>query len=269
MICIELRIHRKITFSIHRKATTTDRYITFDSFCSHQHKLAAFNSMVYRMIRVPLSTQDFMTEYNRIIDIADKNGFQKSLIDRLVKKHTHRAKRENSSTLFTQNHTITQSNTRRIAMNFTPEITNRLSDTFKRSGLQIVHTNTHKLRTSFGSTKDKKPMERKSGIYEITCPVCHRKYIGQTRRAVHCRIKEHERYIKQKDIHKAVAAHTFDLDNESPHFFDPILENYKLIKTVNQPYKLDAYESLYISNGENLINIDASPIESNLFTLAK
>lgn len=84
-----------------------------------------------------------------------------------------------------------------------------------------------------------------------------------------CRIKEHERYIKQKDMQKAVAAYIYDLKHDSPHYFDPILDNYKLIKTVNLPYKLDAHESIYMSINDNLLNIDASPIESHLFTLTK
>lgn len=96
--------------------------------------------------------------------------------------------------------------------------------------------------------------------------MCERKYIGQTRRAVHYRIKEHERYIKQKNLRTSLALHAYDLNNDAPHLFDPN-QNYKIIKAVSQPYKLDAYESLYISVTDNLLNIDDCPIQSNLFTL--
>lgn len=262
------RTGRRIEFDIHSKTTTTDRYITNDSFCSHQHKTAAFNSMVYRLVRLPLSAHSYMVEYNRIINIANTNGFKKSLIDRLVYKQMKRVRRDERSTLFTQNKTCTQSNTRHIAINYVPEISNRLHKSFNRVGFAIAHTNTNKLRTSFGSTKDKKPTERKCGIYEITCPICQRKYIGQTKRAVLCRIKEHKQYINKKSMHTSIAAHVYDSNNDEPHLFDPI-ENYKLIKNVNQPCKLDAYESLYISINDKLLNIDECPIQSNLFALAK
>lgn len=134
------RIGREIGFSVHRKLTTTDRYITHDSFCSHQHKIAAFNSMVYRMIRLPLSVADYKNEYDHIVHLARVNGFDVTLVDRIVKKHADKVRRENMSTLFTQNKTHTQTNERRIAMSYVPKITNKLNKCFKRAGLSIIHT---------------------------------------------------------------------------------------------------------------------------------
>lgn len=58
------------------------------------------------------------------------------------------------------------------------------------------------------------------------------------------------------------------LNHDDPHLFNPN-ENNKQIKNVNQPCKLDAYESLYISFKDNLLNIVDCPIQSNLFTLAE
>ena len=77
----------KLQFSVYRKPTTTMRYITNDSFCSYQNKVAAFHSMVYRLVRLPLSVADFKAEYEQIIKIADVNGFDKTLVDTLVHKH--------------------------------------------------------------------------------------------------------------------------------------------------------------------------------------
>ncbi|XP_055847146.1 uncharacterized protein LOC129912767 [Episyrphus balteatus] len=268
---LDLKIKRfgsKIQFDVYRKPTTTDRYITHDSYCSYQNKIASFNSMIYRMCRLPLSVADYKNEYEHILHLAQVNGYKKSLIDQLIKKHTQRIKKKNCSTLFSQN-TENINTDRRVALPFVPKICNQLKHTFSKANLTIVNSNKNKLSSSLGSSKDAKPMKKKSGIYEINCSTCSSKYIGQTKRAVECRIAEHQRYINNKDIQKAVAAHAFDLTHTEPHNMTPLLDNYKLIKSVPLPSKLDAYESINMSITENLMNIEESPITSNLFALAK
>ena len=64
---LDLTLSRKngrIEFAIYRKPTTTNRYITNDSYSPIQHKLAAFHSMVHRLCKLPLSIANYTTEYN-------------------------------------------------------------------------------------------------------------------------------------------------------------------------------------------------------------
>ncbi|XP_017485424.1 PREDICTED: uncharacterized protein LOC108373989 [Rhagoletis zephyria] len=68
---------RRIEFGVYRKPTSTDRYITSDSFCTYQQKIASFNSMVFRLCSLPLSAESYMKEYMQIKHIADINGFNK------------------------------------------------------------------------------------------------------------------------------------------------------------------------------------------------
>lgn len=214
-----------------------------------------------KSIRLPLNIEDYKREYQHIVKLADVNGYRKSLIDRLVQQHSHKLKRDGATTLIAQNITSTQSSERRVALTFVPNITHKLQHTFKQCNTRIVHTNTNELRSMLGSTKDSIPMCKKSGVYKITCPKCGHNYIGQTCRAVECRITEHDRYTQKKDVNKAVAAHAFDLNNDEPHLMKPIHLNYKLIKTVRLTSKLDAYESALMAITDNLMNIDTSPIE--------
>lgn len=225
------RVDQKIEFGIYRKSATTDRYITIDSYCTHQNKIATFNSMVYRLCRLPLSVSEYMKEYKHILHLADINGFKKSLVDNLVRKHANNLNRDERTTLFTQNKTLTPSNDRRITMTFAPDITNNLRHTFERANMKIVHTNNNKIRFMLDSTKDTIPLSDRSGIYEIKCNKCDKKYIGQTKRAIYLRYTEHLRHI-------------YDLDNTELHSIGDFDNNVRMIKNVNNPFKLDAYESL-------------------------
>ncbi|XP_055840500.1 uncharacterized protein LOC129908179 [Episyrphus balteatus] len=47
-----MKRNKRIEFEVFRKNTSTDRYITNDSFCSYQHKIAAFHSMAYRLFKI-------------------------------------------------------------------------------------------------------------------------------------------------------------------------------------------------------------------------
>ena len=59
-----IRCNHKIKFEIHRKDTHSDNYIKFDSYSPEEHKLAAFNSLIYRMVNLPLEMDTTITEYN-------------------------------------------------------------------------------------------------------------------------------------------------------------------------------------------------------------
>ncbi|XP_055922726.1 uncharacterized protein LOC129953577 [Eupeodes corollae] len=266
---LDLEIKRKgknVEFSVYRKPTSTDRYITNDSYCAYNQKIAAFHSMVYRLCRLPLSVESYMKEYQQILHIADVNGYDKLVIDHLIKKHSKKLKLSNISTLFDQN---TSSNKHRVTLPFTPNITNKLIHVFAKSEMSIVHTNNNKLKSILGSTKDNIPTNRCSGIYQISCSNCNKKYIGQTRRAAEVRFNEHHRSVKKKEIDKAIAAHIFDPNNDSPHKITSFDDNFKLLKKVNKPNKLDAYESIHIYINNNLMNLEPGPIDSKLFSAIK
>lgn len=107
------------------------------------------------------------------------------------------------------------------------------------------------------NTKDKRPDEQKSGIYEIECGGCDKKYCGQTKRRVAARWKEHKAALDLKRIRiSAIADHCM----ASGHS----MGDKNLIKEVSNPTLLNAWESFYIRNGRNLVNIDEAPIKSKL-----
>ncbi|KAJ8958672.1 hypothetical protein NQ318_016397 [Aromia moschata] len=54
-----------------------------------------------------------------------------------------------------------------------------------------------------GNPKDKLDNNEKSGIYEISCKDCDQKYIGQTKRSILTRFKEHMAHLKYDRTEKS------------------------------------------------------------------
>jgi len=56
------RNNGSLDFDIYRKPTQVDRFIDNSSFHPKEHKLAAFNSMIHRMLNFPLSKSNLLKE---------------------------------------------------------------------------------------------------------------------------------------------------------------------------------------------------------------
>lgn len=270
------RVNNKVEFEVYRKHTSTDRYITNDSFCSYQHKIAAFHSMAYRLCNLPLSVAAFKQEFDHIVHIADVNGFDKALIEKIVMKQSNKISKNRQSTLFSQNHVNKTTNLQRVSFSYIPAITNQLRKVFEKTNIDIVYNSNSKLRNILGSTKDVTPTSEKCGIYEISClaPSCL-KYVGLSRRAISTRYKEHHSAVRLKYTNKSAVAHhihvhsMFDEDNR-PHRIGTFDESVRLLKHVHNERHLDAFESLYIyklKQQQLAMNLDDGAIISPLFAL--
>jgi hypothetical protein len=88
----------------------------------------------------------------------------------------------------------------------------RLSRMLVKYNIKSVAIPPRKISSYMPSTKDV-PGLRTPGIYKIPCE-CSKVYIGQSRRSIQLRIKEHERHIRLLQPEKsAVAEHSFNHDH--------------------------------------------------------
>lgn len=261
---LDLMITRKeddtLKFGIYRKPTSTDRYITSDSNHFGAQKQAAFHSMAHRLYNVPMEEGEFSEEKTRIFKAAEVNGYRKEFASKILRKHKRKKTLQNITTLQPEGDEV-----KRISLPFYPKLTNPIKNTLKRQGLHIVHKSDNTLRDLLCNLKDKVPPDEQSGIYQIPCQDCPAVYIGQTRRKVKVRLKEHKNAVDNKKPNEsAVAAHTMDLDHQIDW------NSAKLIKPVRKPLHLNAWESMHINNSQQpLMNEDDPPITSCLFNLTK
>jgi GIY-YIG catalytic domain. len=101
---------------------------------------------------------------------------------------------------------------------------------------------------------------KKSGIYKINCKQSDKVYIGQTKRNVETRTKEHFRILRLNHIEKSALALPFwntgqETDNSAT-----------LLKSVNKRNILLIYEKIFIyKHAHNIMNFEVLP-ESYLIT---
>ncbi len=255
-----------IDISVFRKPTATSRFITRESYCPTSHKMAAFHSMVSRLCRLPLSINNFMNELTHIKETAIINGFGVSDVEDIVQKHSRKLKLESTSTFYQK----PKDKKPRVKFQYAANSTNKIDRIFREHNMHIAFSSGPKLKQLLGTTKDKISTLERSGIYEVTCKDCGMKYFGQTKRQLLIRYREHCGNVRNNHPDKSAVA--FHALKELHLNFDPKDSScLKLVKSVNDSYKLDAWESLIVKKKEekfpSLMNINPSPIHSPLFNL--
>ncbi|XP_055522791.1 uncharacterized protein LOC129716972 [Wyeomyia smithii] len=76
-----------LKFGIYRKPTSTDRYITVDSNHFGAQKQSAFHAMAHRLFNIPSEKDEFEAEKDRIYKAAEENGFNRILVQKILRKH--------------------------------------------------------------------------------------------------------------------------------------------------------------------------------------
>lgn len=253
------RREERLEFDIYRKPTNVPRFIPADSHCPEAHKQAAFNSMVFRLCKLPLNALRYMNELNYIKQTALLNGYKTELVEKLVTHHARRIKKHESTTLYVQSQQL-ENEKRRVSMQFAPEVTNKLKRVFAHHNIDLVFKTSNKLKNKLGSTKDKTDVGQKGGIYKIECENCELIYIGQTKRNIETRFKEHINV--RRPVKSAVGEHIIEYNHCIKR------EGLQLVKNVTADWQLDAYESLFMHKyADQLMNTMEAPIHSPLFDL--
>lgn len=250
-----------LEFSIYRKPTHTDRYITSDSFHCGAHKQAAFHAMAHRLHSIPMNASAHQNEENYIYEVGAKNGYSRSWIKKILERHSKKKERELHSTL----EPIRPEPTRRISVPYYPRLTNELRGVLEKHGIELVTCTSSTLKTSLCNYKDKEPKMHSSGIYSVGCKNCDLIYIGQSRRRIETRIQEHIRHTNNRNYDKSgVAEHMIECDHNIDN------NSIKVVKVVRREQLLDAWESLTIATHDSasLMNREDAPISSPLFDLS-
>lgn len=240
------RVMHGFKYSVYRKITSTQQHISADSNHSRSHKAAAFNSMFHRLFTIPMEKEDFKTELYYIMQTGEVNGYDRKSMEKLFKKHKKKQETRDLTTLTP----VQEENKKFITLPFHPPMTHKLSNEFNKFGFNVAYNNQGKLSEILGTTKDKVENNlEKSGIYLINCAKCDAKYIGQTKRMVKTRYKEHcDDCRKPASEEKPMAKHAIN----TGHTFQGV----ELLKEVRQRNQLDAYESMFLHKyrNENLKN---------------
>ena len=150
--------------------------------------------MVYRLVNLPLIEDLYEKEKNRIYEVASVNGYQKSMVNRILRKMTRKKQRLNRSTMFKENQEEKKHLVLPLPYN---NISSSLAPGFKEK-FTVIYKSGNSLGSILGSTKDKVATIDQKGVYKINCTDCDACYIDQTRRSIKKRVQEHFQEFQQK-----------------------------------------------------------------------
>lgn len=256
-------------YEVYRKPTSTQRVIPYCSNHSFQQKMAAFHHMIHRMQTLPLSETGKVKELQYIFETARLNGYKGTTIQAIIDKKARILQRRMFTTLITASEPL-----KRVSVPFDQNITSKLRPQLEKFGLDLVFTSRqNQLKSLLGSTKDPVNVLGKAGVYKISCKHCNKAYVGQTKRTLATRFKEHIAEVnkakKQEDkglpydFKSKVAEHIFTEGHQLT------MEDITVLRSVSTPWKLDVAESLEINKqrASTLLNRDQGNGHTWLFKL--
>jgi len=180
--------------------------------------------------------------------ILSKNKYDISLVNRLAKA------KKNEKQLPT---------TTRAKFTYIGKETKFITKLFKDSPIKITFTTRNTIKRLL-STKPHPIQEQfdSSGVYQLPCPDCHMKYVGQTGKSFPVRFSEHFRDYKYNNNKSKFTQHL--LDNK--HSIGPIEDIMKVLCKTNKRKLMDTmerykiYKETYMNNQINDTNIAKSDV---------
>jgi hypothetical protein len=255
------RKNDKLGHKVFRKPTHTDEYLKFHSHHHHSQKISVIDSLLTRALRI--SDKDSLSnELEHVKTVLLRNGYPNQLISTRLRICNTRLK---SGPPKTPQEPIVP--VPRICLPFMGNVTNQISRTLKKKGnFNSAFKPGRKIESFFNSHKDKREKRNKGVVYEINCQNCPQSYVGQTKRDVEIRMKEHLADIKYARTEKsAVASHIWLSDGAHQIQKD----NIKVIEEEPRWYHRNFKEALWIQKtGTQAMNQDGgwkiNPVWSSL-----
>ena len=203
-VLIECQLDGSVLTSVFRKPTHTDKYLDFQSHHPMAHKISVIRTL-YSHAREPSSTMvQRVREEERVLRVLKENGYPGSLIQReLLRSVTRLATDPPSSSV---------EPVARVSLLYVNHISHAIARILRNIDIMVSFHPHHTLHQHLVRVKDIIPVESRNGIiYKIPCKDCPNSYVGQTKRCLAIRLKEHQRSVYTGDRDSsALAEHALD-----------------------------------------------------------
>ncbi|RWS19215.1 reverse transcriptase-like protein, partial [Leptotrombidium deliense] len=190
------RNQRTFKTKVYRKDSHSNRYLNYNSYNPLCHKKSVVYALVQRAFNIISDVQDIATELNYIRQILINNNYPLDIINNVIKD--------------TKPKTVELPNTSSTA----------IPKPLVLPYIQVHHKSNKQIKHFFNNKAIK---QNTNVIYEINCKDCVAKYVGQTKRDLFIRVKEHRDAIFTDPNKSAVAAHSVDNQHSVNYNFPKIL----------------------------------------------
>ena len=243
---LDVMVYRKenqIITSIYRKPTHTDRYLNFKSNHHPRIKAGVIKSLAHRARTICNSKENLDTELVNLQRVFDMNDYPSSLVNECLteKKNTQK---------------IDDTEVEKPATLFTPYIrgfSERLEKICRRLNIRSVFSSRRTLRNELVHVKTYRvqPDRIKGVVYTVNCAECESTYIGETKRTLDTRLKEHKRAVITDDRKNGIATHA----NTEEHSIN--WSSARVLHREQNWHRRKLLEALKISNTKPNMNLDS------------
>ena len=242
-----MRQDNKLITNWYKKPTWSGRYINYLSNHPFKYKCNTIYNLVDHALL--LSDERFHSDNIKIVkETLLNNGFPKQIIKRFVHKRINFLKHNDN----TSNTTNCEPSDKIpfTSLPYVKDVTDNVAYSLKNSGLRVVYSLPKKLNTIIKRGKDLLTKDRITNVvYQIKCNDCNAPYIGQTKRHLSTRVKEHCNNIKlHPSSHSVISKHR----SEFAHDFD--WKTYNILHSEKHVRKRELAEMFFIKKFDNTIN---------------
>jgi len=207
------------------KGTFSGRYLSFYSSHPWCHKIGTMYSLIDRafLLSHPMFHQKNL---ELVIDLLLDNGYPLELIFEKIKariKSLINTKNNPSISSSKEIHDDSSHNRKFVVLPFIKGVSELISSTIDKTKYTIGYRVLNSLGKFIKVHKDTNiPLSNNNVVYKISCNDCNASYVGQTKRQLKTRLKEHSNNIKSDTSKHSVItqhiieySHTFDWDKSS------------------------------------------------------
>ena len=187
----------RLSTSVYRKQTHTDRYIHFSSNHHDKVKCGVIQCLRSRAVRI-CEAEELEAEEEHLRTTFRKNGYPRGFITGAMKprreqEETQQAEEPERKTL--------------CVLPYVRGTSDKLGNVCWKLGVQPVFQQRRTLRSLLTRVKGPQKHVDKGVVYQIPCAQCDEVYIRETGRPLKTRITEHKRAVREGDVRNANAVH--------------------------------------------------------------
>lgn len=198
------RENNKLNTTVFRKKTHTGRYLNYTSNHSVSVKEGVALSLFDRARAVCSDNSSLRREFDNIEHDLKKNGYP----DKLIRKCSRPVNKLQPS------HIETEKPKAFICIPYIPKVSEKIRRIARKFQIKTAFKTQNTLRQHLTKTKPENTEQAsKNCIYSIPCE-CNREYIGETKRPLEVRLKEHKNSLKNGETSSSkLAKHAWENDH--------------------------------------------------------
>ena len=197
--------------NVYRKPTHTDQYLSFQSNHPLEHKLSVIRTLFHRAETVVTDPEDQVNEKEHVKLALRRCGYENWSFKRACTNKQQKVATETASSKSTTKKTF-------AVAPYVQGVSEKVKRVFSNYGISTCFKPHQTLRQLLVAPRDKAKVQEQSGVvYRIPCEGCNKVYVGETKRTLGERLKEHTDNIANNlsavAEHHQKTGHKPDLEN--------------------------------------------------------